>query len=59
MSNEKMASVSERYSKDDIMQYTDGWYVCFLSLDKRYIKVSDGFRTKKIADTERRILNAR
>ena len=59
MSNENMTSVGERYSKDNVMQYPDGWYVCFLSAAKRYVKVSDGFKTKAIAETERRLLNAR
>ena len=54
-----ISSVSERYSKDDVMQYPDGWYVCFLSTAKRYVKVSDGFKTKAIAETERKLLNAR
>ena len=54
-----LARVSERYSKDDVMQYPDGWYVCFLSTAKRYVKVSDGFKTKAIAETERKLLNAR
>ena len=54
-----IASVSERYLKQDVMKYPDGWYVCFLSLSNRYVKVSNVFKTKAIAETERKLLNAR
>ena len=54
-----VASVNERYLKQDVMKYPDGWYVCFLSLSNRYVKVSNVFKTKAIAETERKLLNAR
>lgn len=58
--NDLLHSVSERYPKDCLMQYPDGWYVCFLNkITKKYVKVSTAFKTKAIADTERKLLNAR
>lgn len=50
----------EGYSKNDLMQFDSGWHVCFFSnTQNRYIKVSDGFRTKAMAETERKILNSK
>jgi hypothetical protein len=49
---------TERYHKDSLMKFGNYWYVCFLSSGGDYRKVSDGFKSKAEADTERKLLNA-
>jgi len=59
MSNENITNVSERYPKDCVLQYEDGWYITFKSLTGNIIKSHGAYRTRAIAEPDRLILNAR
>ena len=59
MSNENIANVSERYPKDCVLQYEDGWYITFKSLSGNTIKSQGAYKTKTMAEHDRRTLNAR
>jgi|GEM_PF-5342568 hypothetical protein len=59
MSNENIANVSERYPKGCVLQYEDGWYITFKSLGGNIIKSHGAYKTKVMAEHDRRTLNAR
>lgn len=51
--------VSERYSKDDILKYKDGWWITLWNNEtKTRLKLIGSFKTKQLAENEREILNA-
>ena len=49
----------ERYPKECILQYEDGWYITFKTLSGNIIKSHGFYRTKNIAENDRIILNDR
>jgi len=52
--------VSERYSKDDVRKYEDGWWITNWSeFRKERLKLIGSFKTKQLAENEREFLNAR
>lgn len=51
-------SISERYPKDCVLHYEDGWYITFKSLSGNIIKSHGAYKTKEMAEPDRRILNA-
>ena len=51
--------VSERYTKEDVIQFEDGWYITFKAINGRIIKLHGSYRTKAMAEHDRRTLNAR
>ena len=48
---------NERYPKDCILPYEDGWYITFKSLGGNIIKSHGPYKTKSRAEHARRILN--
>ena len=49
--------VSERYTKDSVRQYENGWYITFKALNGNRIKCRGPYKTKSIAENDREILN--
>mgnify|MGYP003641463590 CR=1 FL=1 len=49
----------ERYPKDCVLQYEDGWYITFSSLGGNIIKSLGPYKTKAISEHDRKILNIR
>jgi hypothetical protein len=52
--------VSGRYSFDDIMKFSDGWWITFWHLTQRRVVKSNGpYKTKDEAKCDVMVLNAR
>ena len=49
----------ERYPKDCVLQYEDGWYITFKTLSGNIIKSHGSYRTKSIAEHDRITINNR
>jgi hypothetical protein len=55
-----VGAVSERYSKDDIRKYEDGWWITsWHEKRKMRIRIIGSFKTRQLAENDREILNAR
>lgn len=55
----KLLPVKERYPKDCVLQYKDGWWITFTSLNGRIIRSRGSFTTKAMAEHDRRTLNSK
>ena len=52
-------NISERYSKDDVRKYEDGWWITsYVESRKERLKLVGCFETKQLAENAREILNA-
>jgi len=59
VTDEEIENISERYSKDDVRKYEDGWWITsYVESRKERLKLVGCFETKQLAENAREILNA-